>query len=1073
MRPIRSSITVLAVALAATSPLCADDLSFNRDIRPILSDNCFTCHGFDAAARKAGLRLDTFQGATAELESGFHAIVPGKSGESELIHRLTTDDKTEVMPPRKTGKQLTAKQIDLLKRWIDSGAKWEGHWAFLAPQRPTLPQVKNKAWPRNAIDHFVLAKLEREGLAPSPPADARTLLRRASFDLTGLPPTPLPLREGPGEGQPHDQQQRAAYAAHLTRLLASPHYGEHMASFWLDAARYADTNGYQGDQTRTMWLWRDWVVRAYNDNMPFDQFTMMQIAGDLMEEGDRGQESGVRSQDSANNQQINNTKPTHSRGWVPSTRDDLLLATGFNRNHPLNGEGGRIAEESRVEYVMDRAETTGTVWLGLTVGCARCHDHKYDPLKQSEYYQLYAYFNSIDERGNVDAGGNANPVMPFPTADQAKQADALQKEIASLQKEMQLAPKDVADQAAAWEAKHASQLLEQESKAMWQSLRPAEYKADNEVTWTLRDDLSLFITGNNPVNNNYTITYKVSPGTLTALRLEALTDPSFTAGGIARSDSGNFVLTKIEVELDGKPVKIASAKADFEQGDLTAASALDSDKNTGWAVWNPANMKLDRKAMFLFAAPVKLEKEATLIVRLKHESQHKFHNLGRFRLALTSHDNPSLEGNSGVAQDLLAALRVAAKDRTPSQRKVIETHVASLSREPLKAKVEAAKKKLADLEKSYVKSMVMKDLAKPREAFVLKVGQYDQPDKTKPVSPGIPEVLHALPPDAPPNRLALARWLVARDNPLTARVIVNRLWQQIFGIGLVKTSEDFGIQSEAPSHPELLDWLAVEFIDSGWDTKHILKLILTSATYQQSSRITPALLERDPENRLLARGPRFRLSVFALRDQALQISGLLVDKMGGPGVKPYQPPGPWEEFSLGKIKYEQDHGEALYRRSLYTFWRRSVAPTMFFDTPSRQVCIVRQGRTNTPLHALTLMNDVAYVEAARAMAERVMKETPLRAGDDGARFDPDIINTRLKYAFELATSHPPKAEELKLLRASLDRSLAHFRADVEAAKKLLAIGESPRDEKLDPAEHAAYTAVMTVILNLDEVITKE
>jgi hypothetical protein len=733
----------LLAALGCASRLNAA-VDFARDVLPILSENCFACHGPDEKARKGDLRLDTKDDA---LRTVAPVVVPGKSGESELVRRLTTDDPREVMPPPKAKKTLTPQQVATLKRWIDEGAAWGKHWAFDPPRRGNVPSTKYQI--SNPIDAFVFARLEKEGLKPSPEAAKETLIRRVTLDLTGLPPTPAEVDAFLKDTGPD------AYSKVVERLLASPRYGERMVWEWLDAARYADSNGYQGDQERTMWPWRDWAVQALNADLPFDRFTVEQLAGDLL----------------------------------PNATRDQKLATGFLRNHMINGEGGRIPEENRVEYVMDMAETVGTVWLGLTFNCCRCHDHKFDPLKQTEYYGLFAFFNQTPV-----TGGGGDPQG-----------------------------------------------------------QPA-----------------------------------------------------------------------IEVAPEGEPAKIGA-----------------------------------------------------------------------------------IAGGAAVR-------------RLP-------------------------------------RVMVMADQAKPRDTFVYLKGLYNKPgDK---VSAGVPAVLGRLPTVAPRNRLTLANWLVSADNPLTARVVVNREWQRFFGVGLVKTVEDFGVQGERPPNQELLDWLAVEFREKGWSLKRLVRLIVTSAAYRQSSKVTPALAERDPENRLLARGPRYRLPSWMIRDQALAASGLMVPAVGGKPVHPYQPPGVWEEATFGQKKYAQDHGDALYRRSLYTFWRRIVGPTAFFDAGSRQTCTVKQARTNTPLHALATLNDVTYVEAARALAERVMAEP-----DDGKR---------VEAAYRRVLARRPSAEEATVLLAGLDRLRKQYRADPGAAKKLLAVGESKRNEKLDPAEHAAVTGLCLTVLNLDEALTKE
>jgi len=820
--------------LLAPAPSPAQDkpapVDFDKQVRPLLSEYCYTCHGPDVKQRKGDLRLDQKEGAFAKLGDHF-VIVRGKPADSELVKRVSSKDREEMMPPPKSNKKLAPAQIELLRRWIAEGADWKGHWSFTPPRRPEPPQVRHADAVRNPIDAFVIARLEQDGLAPSPAADKVTLLRRVTLDLTGLPPTPAEVDAFVADAAAD------AYEKAVDRLLASPRYGEHQAWPWLNAARYSDTNGYQGDGTRTMWPWRDWVIDALNRNMPFDQFTVEQIAGDLLPAPTLGQK----------------------------------IATGFNRNHMLNGEGGRIAEESRVDYVADRVDTTSTVWMGLTVGCARCHDHKYDPVTQKEFYQLYAYFNNLPESGGVDRKSSANPVIELPSAEQSDRIAAAKKAVQDLE----------------------AKFKEQEQK----------------------------------------------------LRLE---------------------------------------QPKWEQ---QAADKL------------PANIQ--------------------------------------------------------------ALLKVPETQRNETQAKDLTTYYLAndAGRKKLTDEIDKAKKAVKSAEDSVTLVMVMDERPKPRETKLLIRGAWDQYGEK--VSAGTPASLPPLPADAPSNRLALARWLVDPAHPLTARVTVNRYWQQFFGAGLVKTVEDFGSQGQRPSHPELLDWLATEFVRTGWDVKAMHRLLVTSGTYRQSSKVTPALLERDAENRLLARGPRFRLTSAMIRDQALFAGGLLVEKVGGPSVKTYQPPGIWEEMTFGIIRFTQDKGEALWRRSLYTFWRRTVGPTNLFDAASRQVCTVRQSRTNTPLHALTLLNDVTYVEAARALGQRMMKE-------GGA-----TPKERIAFAFRLLLSRAPSPKELGILEARQQRLLDRYGKDKDAALKLVKAGESKRDETLDVVELAAHAGIASLLMNLDEAMTKE
>ncbi len=779
-----STFLLLAALVPAVEPPPA--VEFNRDIRPILSDVCFTCHGPDSTKRKAGLRLDTEEGAKIKRRRR-QAFVPGKPEQSEAFLRIVSADETEQMPPPGAHRKLTPRQIELVRRWIEQGARWQKHWALLPPSRPQPPSVKSRAWPRNPIDAFVLARLEKEGVAPSPEAEKTTLIRRVTLDLTGLPPTPTEVERFLNDRAPD------AYERVVDRLLASPRYGERMVLEWLDAARYADSNGFQQDRTRTLWPWRDGVLSALNRNQPFDQFTVEQLAGDLL----------------------------------PGATTAQKIASGFHRNHMLNGEGGRIPEESRVDYVVDRVDTTATVWLGLTLACSRCHDHKYDPFSQKEYYQLYAYFNNVAESGSVDRGGNAAPVLRLPSPQQTRRLAELDRDLAALDRQLkQLPPKASA---------------------------------------TTRGELQ------------------------------------------------------------------------------------------------------------------------------KH------------------------------------------RDATRKQREAVDRAV--------------------------LQTMVMEERPTPRATHLLVRGAYDKYGEK--VGPGTPAALPPLPKGAPPNRLGLARWLADPGNPLTARVTVNRHWQQFFGNGLVQTTEDFGTQGKLPTHPELLDWLAVELASNGWDVKALHRLIATSATYRQSSRVAATSRARDPNNLLLARGPRYRLSSFALRDQALALSGLLVERLGGPPTRPYQPAGVWEEMTFGQVRYQQDKGEGLYRRSLYTFWRRTVGPTTMFDTSARQVCSVKPPRTNTPLQALVLMNDPTYVEAARVLAERVLTE----GGTSPAQ--------RGEWLFELATARKPNVREAAVLTRALTRLRGQYRTDKAAAAKLLAIGEMPRKPGLDAVEVAAWTGLATLILNLDEVVNKE
>jgi hypothetical protein len=1008
-------LTRLAIALILVAlPRCAAEaVEFNRDVRPILADACFACHGPDKAKRKAGLRLDTEEGAAKVLAAGDPA-------KSELFRRITAKDEDERMPPPKSGRALTAAQIEALRLWIAEGAKWQKHWSFIPPARPPLPVVKNSTWSRNGIDRFILARLEREGLAPSPEADRTTLLRRATLDLTGLPPTPAEVDAFLADASPD------AYEKVVDRLLASPRFGETMAARWLDAARYADTNGYQSDGERTMWRWRDWVIDAINANIPFDRFTVEQLAGDLL----------------------------------PGATLDQKIATGFNRNHRGNGEGGIIPEEYAAEYVVDRVETTATVWLGLTLGCARCHEHKFDPISQKEFYQVFALFNNVPENGRAIKYGNSPPFIPAPTRRQQEHLAELDREVTAAEKRFAAMEKESAAAQAKWE----------------RMVSPAE-------RWTPGRGL----TAHFPLEG--------SAGRFDGRR-------SFDAGNVGdfgfydkftfaarvrpQNHNGGMILSRMAdtARAEGYAVVLHEGRVGVQLTKrwLDDALRVETERALPPGEWHHVVVTYDGSRV---AAGVKItidghpEKTKVLLDELNQSFATKEPlrigggggQEGRFRGdiadvrvyadCLSADEAAWLSVPETVAQ--VAALppeKRSAAQEGKLRACFLERHAPETIRRAYR-EVNELRRRRAALVESFPTTMVMEEMPVPRDTFVLVRGQYDKHGEK--VSPGLPAALQAQAPQSVSlNRLGFARWLVDRRNPLTARVTVNRYWQTYFGSGLVKTAGDFGTQGEWPSHPELLDWLATEFMDSGWDVKAMQRLIVASAAYRQSSKATPALLAADPENRLLARGPRFRLPAEAVRDQALAASGRLAERVGGPSVKPYQPPGLWKELT-GTEDYVPDHGEKLYRRSLYTFWKRTVAPPALvtFDAAGRETCVVRQSRTNTPLQALNLMNDVTFVEAARVLAQRAMREGG------------PTVEGRITMAFRLATARPPRPAELRVLLDGYTEHLADYRRDEKAARKLTSIGEAPRDEKLDVCELAAYTAVASVILNLDEVVTKE
>jgi len=953
----------------------AETISYNRDIRPILSDNCFACHGFDPKTREADLRLDTFEGATADND-GVTSIVPGSVEKSELWQRIHSTDEDEVMPPPKTHKTISAEQKAKLRKWIEQGALYEKHWSFVPPVA-TIPAVKQTEWPRNPIDHFVLAQLEEKGLKPSTEAVKEALIRRVALDLTGLPPT-LPEIDAFLADTSQD-----AYEKVVDRLLASPHFGERMAVDWLDAARYADTNGFQVDRDREIWAWRDWVIGAFNRNLPFDEFTIEQLAGDLL----------------------------------PNPTLDQIIATGFNRNTMLNEEGAIDPEEFLNEYASDRAETTVAVWLAQTLNCCRCHDHKYDPLTARDFYSMKAFFNNVPElgAGNYKASIRVNspPQIKLP-------APEIEAEIAKLRAEIV-----------------KSQQIQATSTVAWKTFAPTALKAAGGATLTIQPDGAVLASGENPSKETFTLTAPATLGTISAIRLEALNHDSLPARGPGRADDGNFVLTDVRMTVNSPAAPVRSvdfnaAVAVFSQKDFPVANTIDADVNSGWAI-HPEIGK-PHTAVFALDTPITVEPGATVTISLDFSLPNgNKHTIGHFRLALTDAPSPA----ATVASQLATANSQAA------------------------GQIAALKKKIGELELTIPTTLVMAEMPKPRPTFVLTRGAFNAPAEK--VEPATPAALPPMAADLPRNRLGLAKWLVSPENPLTARVTVNRFWQQVFGYGLVKTSDDFGSQGASPSHPELLDWLAMDFTAKGWDMKRLMKLMVTSATYRQGAAFTPELLENDPENRLLARSGRNRLMGEFIRDQALAVSGLLANKLGGPSVKPYHPPGIYEQLTGGGTTdtYVPGTGEDLFRRSLYTYWKRSVPhPAMLsFGTPFREVCGIQRPRSNTPLQALNLMNDPTYVEASRFLAVRMMESSA-------------VAPQRLAFGFRTALARAPRPAEMTILERAHQRALADFRADPEAAKALLSVGTKPADPKYDPAELAALASVAGTILCMDETVTK-
>lgn len=1072
----------LALAIAPVAMTAQKRLDFQREIRPILSDNCFQCHGPDQSARKANLRLDDQADAMAPRRNGA-AIVPGKPGESLLYKKITAEDPAKRMPPPSTHKTLAAAQKEAIRVWIEQGADWTQPWTFVAPVRPAVPIVADRAWPRNAIDHFVLAKIEAAGLGPNPEADRRALIRRVSFDLTGLPPRPQDVAAFVSDTSPD------AYTKVVDRLLASPHYGEHRARSWLDAARYGDTNGLHYDNYRGgIWPYRDWVVRAFNANMRFDRFTIEQLAGDLL----------------------------------PDPTLDQLIATGFVRNNTTTNENGVIEDEIRVQYVKDRADTTATVFLGLTTGCATCHDHKFDPIAQKDHYALEAFFNNTTERVMDNNRPDPPPIVILPRAadrERWRQLEALRKSLRKRMAAVQHAPNAMFD---AWLASAQRRTLRQplgdaEIFAVWADRDAARVvrhgtgrvlplengiALSEQSPWDRVPALqfggktgmalpSMDLTGDEPFSMTawvYFPTVRLHPGqtggnlgVVIASQTSAGAPSSLQvanagpAGWIFEVDEG---VARLKL-LDGSG-KVMRAQAPYNKPVRAGAwnhltFVYDgSGKEDGYGFYINGNrlplergsfggqdssIALELKGGLKNAAPVTLGADSAGEKRLEG-------SIGDFRILnrVISEDEARI---IAVWPALSAAASKDVADLTPAEKDALKLYYLmhhDVTYRGMVARFTAASAEHRAIELRSDTAMVMEERQDSRpSAHVLFRGMYDQPREL--VEANTPLFLPPMASNLPRNRLGLARWMVDSANPLFARVAVNRFWQEFFGTGIVTTAEDFGVQSEAPSHPELLDWLAVEFRESGWDVKKLARLIVTSATYRQAAVIPAEKLQKDPKNVLLARGPRFRLDAEAVRDSALAASGLLVPKLGGPPVRPYQPPGVWEGTSMvssNTRNYKQDTGEALYRRSLYTLWKRSAPPASMdiFDGPTREVCVVRRERTNTPLQALVTMNDVQLVEAARALAEHAMHGS---VADVNAQFD--FMTLRI-----LARTF--SAAERKIVRAAYDDFLAHYKGDWVAATQLLAVGESRADQGLPAAEFAALTMVANQLFNLDEALNK-
>jgi hypothetical protein len=1022
------------LCLLLTGMLAAEDqpaVDFNQDIRPLLSDRCYKCHGPDEAKRQAGLRLDLEAGVKSAGDSGEIAVVPGDLKASAMIARITSTDPDQRMPPADSGKSLSPDEIALIEAWVKGGGEWSDHWAFITPTRPLAPTADQGWRVRNAIDLFIQARLQADNLQLEGEASRETLIRRVTLDLTGLPPTLEEIDAFLADDSP------LAYEQVVDRLLRSPRYGEQMGRNWLDAARFADTHGLHLDNERSIWPYRDWVISAFNENMPFDRFTIEQLAGDLLPE------------------------PTLQQ----------RVATGFNRCNVTTSEGGSIDEEYYVRYAVDRVETTATVWMGLTAGCAVCHDHKFDPLTQKEFYQLFSFFFSLTEKA---MDGNAllpPPVVKVPTLHQLDEQARLGEQIVAIEAR-------IADQLASFEYEEPADTeplpSDEPQPFVWiEDQVPAGAKAEQSGhPWKF-------------VSSSEGPVYKGEKSSTRTVK--GLGQHFFTgASQPLRVGEGDRLFAYVYLDPKNPPQEIMLQFNDgswehravwgknlIDWGKEGSASRLiigELPKTGEWVrleveaakLGLPAGAVINGWAFTQFDGTVHWD-HAGIISRLPQDGSD-IKSFARWQQL------EKANAKSSVPAALKTILAVEGEQRNPQQVKQLLDHflvnVYSESRalfQPLQKEIADVRLKLTEIDKAIPATLVMEERAQPRQAHILDRGQYTE--KRDPVSSQVPEWLGTSPQEAPANRLGLARWLVSPTHPLTARVTVNRYWQHYFGIGLVKTSEDFGVQGERPTHPALLDWLAVEFVESGWDVKRFQKLLVMSATYRQSSRVGRAKLAVDPENRLLARGPRHRLDAEVIRDQALAVSGLLVEVIGGKSVRPYQPAGLWKPVGFGGSNtsvFSQDKGENLYRRSMYTFWKRTVPPPSMsiFDAPDRETCQVRRARTNTPLQALVLLNDVQFVEAARRLAEGVMTD-----GGESAE-------ERITFTYRTVLARHPKPRELRVVSQLFADYLEEFKTDPEAAGKLLAIGEGPRNEQLDIPELAAWTMIAHLLLNLSETVTK-
>ncbi len=1063
----RLAFVAAALGTAGISPA---EVSFNRDIRPIMADTCFRCHGPDKNARMMGLRLDIREEALKKTQTGVTPIVPGDPERSAIIQRIFAQDPARVMPPKFAHKELTERQKETIRRWVADGAKYEGHWAYLPVKRPPPPKLPNaKAPVRNPVDAFIQSRLAREGLQPSTEADRRTLIRRVALDLTGLPPTPQEVEAFLKDKSPD------AYEKLVDRLLASPRYAEKQAMHWLDAVRFADTAGFHGDNPFPIWPYRDYVLRAFRDNKPFDAFTREQLAGDLL----------------------------------PNATVEQKVASAYNRLNRVSAEGGLQPKEYLAKYAADRVRTVSAVWLGSTLGCAECHDHKFDPFTSRDFYSMKAFFADILETGLVpDRGARAwGSQIDVASEEQQRRRERLSWQLGEARRKLEAEAQILEAAQDGWEKEVLRRY--ESGELSWRYQRPLSAQAANGASLTVYNnepvERNYYIGGSlatdrlpgnglivagglNPDTETYTITFRPGEGTWTALGVEVDHDESLPSHRLARG-SDRLVVTEVETELSSRKlaVVLATSSVTSASPEHPPMAAIDANPKTGWGVAD-AGHNGNAFLALRFAEKMRTQADTVLTVRLRHDSEFRRATIGRFRLALsaTEHSWPDPEemrarrrkedksGESdkgGLPTTVLRALRIPEEKRTDAQKKALLEYYqwASPHLQPLVAEVAKLEADLGLLEAEIPRVVVAK-ATKPRVTRILARANW-MDDSGAIVEPAVPAFLGKVASNGDrATRLDLANWLVAPDNPLTARVFVNRLWRQFFGTGLSRVLEDLGSQGEWPAHAELLDWLAAEFMQPAWkaegshpwDIKHLIRAIVTSHTYRQSSAGDPQRNERDPENRLLARQSRVRVDAEIVRDMALAASGLLVEKFGGPSVRPYQPDGYLAALNFPKREYSASHGEDLYRRGLYTFWQRTfLHPSlMTFDASTREECTVSRMNSNTPLQALVLLNDPIFVEAARVFAQNMLK--------DGGR----SLDERIDWAFLRAASRRPSAEEHGTLAELYRKNLARYQAAPEEAKKLIQVGEAPALESADPAELAAMTTIARAILNMHETIMR-